>query len=292
MIDMKQSKSARIFIIGFAFFAVAFFAPLFHVAHAQTNISSGGNAHWAWNNAVGWIDFYTPGTVTVSPSGITGYANSSVGYISFDCHTSPSGNVCGTSSYQVTNDGAGNLSGWAWNDGIGWISFDCHNTSSCGTSNYQATVDANGNFQGWAWSDLVGWIDLNCDNDTSCGTSNYYVNSMWTATGTIGMLDSLTYDTGVTGGAQLNSVEWQGAAVPGGLVSFQFAASNASSGPWNFTGPDGTINTYYTPSGPGVVMPLSYVLYNDYRYFRYRATLVSTPTSTPRVDNIIVNWSP
>jgi hypothetical protein len=75
-------------------------------------------------------------------------------------------------------------------------------------------------------------------------------------------------------------------------VSFQLAVSNASSGPWNFTGPDGTINTYYVPSGPGVPLKLNYSLYSNYRYFRYRATLVSTPTSTPRVDNVIVGWSP
>ena len=296
---MKQTKSARIFVIGIAFFAIAFFAPLFHVAHASTNISSGGNAHWAWNDAIGWIDFYTPGTVTVSPSAISGYATSSVGYISFDCHTAPSGNVCGTSNYQVTNDGAGNLTGWAWNDGIGWISFDCHNTSSCGTSSYQVTIDSNGNFQGWAWNDVVGWIDFNCDNGTSiCGTSNFYVNSTWVATGTIGMLDSITYDTGVVGGAQLDSVEWQGAAVPGGSVQFQFAVSNASSGPWNFIGSDGTINSYFVPSGPGVLLPLTFgpnisqTLFTNYRYFRYRATLISTPTSTPSVNNVIVNWSP
>jgi hypothetical protein len=154
------------------------------------------------------------------------------------------------------------------------------------------TVDANGNFQGWAWNDLVGWIDFNCDNNTTCGTSNFYVGTSWVATGTIGTLDSITYDTGVVGGAQFNSVEWQGAAVPGGLVSFQLAVSNASSGPWNFTGPDGTINTYYTPVAPGIPLKLNYSLYSNYRYFRYRATLISTPTSTPRVDNVIIGWSP
>ncbi len=264
------------------------------IAHASTNISSGGNAHWAWNDAVGWIDFYTPNTVTVGPSGLTGYATSSLGPISFDCATSPNGNICGTSNYQVVNDGSGNLSGWAWNDMMGWISF-CGgaSTSTCpGTQAYQATIDANGNFQGWAWNDLVGWIDLNCDNNNTCATSNYYVNGAWVATGTIGILDSATYDTQDTQGAQLNSVEWQGTLAPGTSVQFQFAVSNASSGPWNYTGPDGTASTYYVPAGPGVVTPLNYSLYSDFRYFRYRVTLISTPTSTPEVTNVIVNWSP
>ena len=264
------------------------------VAYASTNISSGGNAHWAWNDAIGWIDFYTPGTVNVSSGGLTGYATSSLGPISFDCATSPNGNICGTSNYTVTNDGTGNLSGWAWNDTVGWISF-CGgaSTSTCpGTQAYQATIDANGNFQGWAWNDLVGWIDLNCDNNNTCATSNYYVGGSWVATGTIGMLDSATYDTQDTQGAQLDSVEWQGTLAPGTSVQFQFAVSNSSSGPWNYTGPDGTANTYYVPSGPGVAMPLNYSLYSDFRYFRYRITLISTPTSTPEVTNVTVNWSP
>ncbi|MDR3582023.1 MAG: hypothetical protein P4L67_01985 [Candidatus Pacebacteria bacterium] len=290
----QPKPSVTALLSGVATLCAVVFLASAGVAHASTNISSSGNAHWAWNNAIGWIDFYSPNTVVVGTAGIAGYASSSLGYISLDCHTSPSsGNICGTSNYQVTNDGTGKLSGWAWNDAIGWISFDCHNTSICGTSSYQVTIDTNGNFQGWAWNDAIGWIDFNCDNDTTCGTSNFYVNATWNATGTVGMLDSVTYDTGVAAGAQLNSVEWQGiSGASGTSVQFQFAVSNASSGPWNFTGPDGTINTYYTPAGPNIPLRLNYTLYNNYRYFRYRATLVSTATSTPQVDNVIVNWSP
>lgn len=264
------------------------------IADASTNISSSGNAHWAWNDAIGWIDFYTPGTVTVGSSGLTGYASSSVGQISLDCATSPSGNICGTSNYTVANDGSGNLSGWAWNDTVGWISFCGGNsTSTCpGTTSYRVTIDANGNFQGWAWNDTIGWIDFNCDNNGTCGTSNYYVNGSWVATGTVGILDSKTYDTGDTQGAQLDSVQWQGTAAPGTSVQFQFAVSNSSSGPWNFTGPDGTASTYYVPSAPGIALPLSYSLYSNFRYFRYRVTLVSTATSTPTVTGVTVNWSP
>jgi hypothetical protein len=261
---------------------------------ASTNISSGGNAHWAWNDAIGWIDFYSPGTVTVSATGLTGYASSSVGPISFDCATAPSGNICGTSNYQVVNDGTGNLSGWAWNDGVGWISF-CggKNTATCpGTVSYQVTIDSNGNFHGWAWNDAIGWIDFNCANNTSCATSNFYVATQWVATGTVGTLESIPYDTGDVQGAQLDSVKWEGTQPPGTTVEFQFAVSNSSSGPWNFTGPDGTPNTYYDPTGPNVPLPLNYTLYNNYRYFRYIVTLVSTSTSTPVVNNVIVNWSP
>lgn len=268
----------------------------YNIAQAYTNVSSGGNSHWAWNDAIGWIDFYDPNTVTVSSTGLSGYASSSVGAISLDCATSPGGNICGTSNYQVTNDGSGNLAGWAWNDAIGWISF-CggKSTSACpGTIPYEVTIGANGNFQGWAWNNAVGWIDFNCDNNNTCATSNYYVAANWAATGTVGTLDSITYDTGDVQGAQLDSVEWQGTQAPGTTVEFQFAVGNTPTGTWtnNFTGPDGTSNTYYVPSGPGVPLPLNYNLYTNYRYFRYRITLISTPTSTPVVNNVIVNWSP
>ena len=216
------------------------------------------------------------------------------GPISFDCATSPSGNICGASNYTVANDGAGNLSGWGWNDGIGWISF-CGgaNTATCpGTVPYQVTVNANGVFSGWAWNDSVGWIDFNCANNNTCSTSNYYVASQWVATGTVGVLESVTYDTGDTQGAQLDSVEWQGTQPSGTAVEFQLAVSNSATGPWNFTGPDGTPNTYYVPTGPGAALPLNYDLYTNYRYFRYLVTLISTPTSTPALNNVIVDWSP
>lgn len=264
------------------------------VAFASTNVSSGGNSHWAWNDAVGWIDFYSPGTVEVSGTGLTGYASSSMGQISFDCATSPSGNICGTSDYSVVNDGAGNLSGWAWSDAVGWISF-CGgaSTSTCpGATSYQVSIDSNGDFHGWAWNDAIGWIDFNCANNSSCTTSNYYVSAGWVATGTVGTLESITYDTGDVQGAQLDSVAWKGTQPSGTTVEFQFAVSNSSSGPWNFTGPDGTSNTYYVPAGPGVTLPLTYSLYANYRYFRYMVTLVSTPTSSPVVNNVIVDWSP
>ncbi len=295
----------RYFVPGLCVAATAIFAGIItatfvlvraprNIANAATNVSSGGNSHWAWNDAIGWIDFYSPGTVEVSATGLTGYASSSVGPISFDCATSPSGNICGTSNYTVANDGAGNLSGWAWSDAVGWISF-CggKSTAACpGTTSYQVTVDTNGNFHGWAWNDAVGWIDFNCANNSTCSTSNFYVASAWVATGTVGTLQSITYDTNDAQGAQLDSVTWQGTQPSGTSVEFQFAVSNSSSGPWSFTGPDGTANTYYVPAGPGVVTPLNYGLYTDYRYFRYLVTLVSTPTSTPVVTNVTVAWSP
>jgi hypothetical protein len=199
--------------------------------------------------------------------------------------------------YQVLNDGAGNLSGWAWNDEFGWISF-CggQNSASCpGSTVYETTIDSGGNFQGWAWNDVVGWIDFNCDNNSSCGSSNYEVQTSWTsssATSTVATLDSPTFDTGVPGGAQFNSIGWQGGASVGSSVQFQLAVSNSSSGPWNFKGTDGTSNTYYTPSAPGTPVSLNYSTFSGFRYFRYRVAITYGSATSSRVDDVIVNWSP
>jgi hypothetical protein len=117
-----------------------------------------------------------------------------------------------------------------------------------------------------------------------------------TGTSNTGTLDSTTFDTGVASGTQLNSVLWQG-ALNNGAVKFQFAVSNSSSGPWNFIGPDNTTSTFFT-GNPGASINLvstnnlyGYNLFAGYRYFRYRATLV-LGDSSPRVDDVVVNWSP
>ena len=292
--NMKSRIFAELSLTCVVLFAWLAFAP---AAHAATNISSSTSQHWAWNDVVGWIDFYNTNTITVSGSGLTGYASSSAGPISLDCHTSPSGNICssGNGNYQILNDGTGNLSGWAWNDSVGWISFWCGDAGVCGTSPYRVTIDSSGNFHGYAWNDLVGWISFNCSDPGLCGTSNYLVNTSWTVSAATGTLDSTTFDTGVTNGAQLNAIIWQGSQPVGTSVGFQIAVSNASSGPWNFTGPSGSSATTWSSSGPGVPIPLAvYTAYNNYRYFRYRVILTSntSQTATPRVDDVMISWSP
>jgi len=110
---------------------------------------------------------------------------------------------------------------------------------------------------------------------------------------TSGMLDSTTYDTGFTDGAQLNSVIWQG-DLPGGTeVRLQFAVSSSSSGPWAFLGPDGTSSTHYS-AGVEVSTKLNPEAHRSRRYFRYRLILVpnSAQTLGPRVDEVIVSFSP
>lgn len=252
-------------------------------------ISSSTYAHWAWNDLIGWIDMYNGGSVTVDSSQLTGYASSSAGAISFDCATSPSGNICGTSPYVVDNNSSGTLSGWAWNDVYGWISFS---SSTGGSGNYDVSIDASGTWSGFAWNDVAGWFSFNCADSGGCTSSTYNTAGSWTPTSNItGTLESAIFDTGVASGAQLNSFTWTGAQPSGTTVEFQFAVSDNAGGPWTFTGSDGGTNSYWTTLGSG--QPKSFGSAYNGRYFRYLLTLIGPNTTTTlKVTSVSVSWSP
>jgi secreted PhoX family phosphatase len=112
-------------------------------------------------------------------------------------------------------------------------------------------------------------------------------------TTTTGTLDSETFDTGVSSGAQLNSVTWQGTAPASTTVGFQFAVSASSTGPWTYAGLDGTSGTMYTGLA-GAPIPLSNYPSLKGRYFRYHIILITngSGTVTPSVQGVSVNWSP
>jgi hypothetical protein len=273
------------------------------IVFASTNISSTASEHWAWNDLIGWINFNSSGNVTVSSQQLTGWADSNVGIISLDCGTSGIPNLCTTSNYKITNDGLGTLGGYAWNDTYGWISFSCAN-HGCATSTYGVSISAStGDFggagaaSGYAWNDIIGWISFNCKDvggQSFCdNVSNYKVKTSWTATSTTGTLDSTTYDTGLTTGAELDSLIWQGSLPSGTAVQFQVATSPNTTGPWTYLGPDGTTATWYT-GNPNTSISLNTSAHNGNRYFRYRVMLVSNQaqTLTPQVNDVIINWSP
>lgn len=278
---------------------------------------------WAWNDVAGWFDFRITNTVLVG-STITGYANSNSGYIALDCATSPNGNICGSSNFAVAKStsgtSAGILSGYAWNDAIGWISFNCDHSgdpvagsNQCatlginptGSADYYVRLDSNGIFWGWAWNDIVGWISFNCDhsNDTpatqppdnanTCGNSSYELRIgpsqvAWAE------LESIPFNTERVNGAGYNTIMWNGTLPSDTNVKFQIAdADTTQTGPWNFYGPDGTVNSYYQPPGPGVQMRINRNVINNKKYVVYRIILESDPGQalSPTVNAVIINWS-
>jgi len=259
-----------------------------------TNIDS--FYRYAWNDVLNWIDFYATGNVIATAEQFYGYATSSAGYIALDCSTSPNGNICGVSNFQVLTGGSGNsnVSGWAWNDAVGWISFD---SATAGSSYYYQVIKLpNGRLKGWGWNDIIGWISFNCTETGACGNSDYRVqiNSLVGGAPLLANLTSSIFDTQVASGVAINTVMWQGIYPTGTSVSFQIASSNSASGPWNYIGSDGTSATYYIPTGPNSPVQINSQYHNNRRYFRYKIFLSSNPdgTLTPQVDNVIINWSP
>lgn len=252
--------------------------------------------HWAWNDAIGWIDFnYGPGNMGVNNNKLFGYASSSVGLIAFDCATTPNGDICASpsGSWNVSNVGTA-LRGWAYNDAIGWISFDSVTATS--TTAYGVTIDPTGEFKGFAWNDAIGWISMNCDQPSvglnTCATVPYRVKTSWTSAAESGWITSPIFDLG--GKAALNAVIWKGVA-NGGAVRFQIAASNVSTGPWNdadYKGPDGTSGTSYStaPDTSTVVSPRDF---GNVRFVRYKAIIESNAgrTQSPTVNDIIIGYS-
>lgn len=301
--------------------AITFLAVALGIATAATNIDS--VYHWAWNDALGWIDFYGTDSVNVRGDRLEGYATSNLGDVSLDCATTRNGNICGASNYGVCNgpgphdssgscpsgDGSGNLTGWAWNDEVGWVSFGCDQTShggsnTCALSNYQVSIDGNGDFVGYGWSEVAGWISFNCANTGSCGVSNYKTKTNWQAVSAYGYLESSILDTGIAGGVTLIGIIWQGDQPSGTSVDFQIAVSNDPGGPWNYFGPGGDSNSFYGAecpvagaanpgAGPNKSICVDKSLATNYRYLRYLMRLKSNTiqTLTPKVDDVIMNWS-
>jgi SprB repeat len=63
------------------------------------------------------------------------------------------------------------------------------------------------------------------------------------------------------------TLSWTAAVPTGTAVQLQVAASNNASGPFNFTGPDGTAATFFTTSGAALSQ------FNGFRYLKYTAFL-------------------
>ena len=278
---MFREKSHILLGIGIGILVLGMWAPL---SHAAANILGSEPNHWAWNDVTGWIDFqFALGpNVEVTDTNLLGYASSSVGYIALNCNTSL-GNSCAIAgNWLVANDGTGKLSGWAWNDTIGWISF-------CGNAEGGST------FAGGVWV---------------CPASpTYRVQTSWvpsvTAPGEDWLISSIV-DTcllGVNCGVGLNTIMWKGDNPNGTLVNFQIAtdckpgqgtAPNCTGGAdgWNFLGPIDSISEYQAALEKPV--KINQANHINKRYFRYKVILESccVPKIGPKVEDVIINWSP
>ena len=111
-----------------------------------------------------------------------------------------------------------------------------------------------------------------------------YINSGYAASGTF---ISSVKDANPAGGATPSwGVLVSNASVPANTaLNFQVAASNGVGGPFNFVGPDGTVNTYFH-SGDSLSQ------FNGFRYLTYKAILSTADGgATPTVNDVTLCFS-
>lgn len=100
-----------------------------------------------------------------------------------------------------------------------------------------------------------------------------------------GQLYSSTFDTG-TASTNFTTITWLPTSQnPATTLGFQIATNNDNL-TWNYLGPDGTANTYYTVSGTTIN-----AVHNGNRYIRYRVVLSTTdPKYTPILTSLGINY--
>ncbi|HET7378020.1 MAG TPA: hypothetical protein VFK30_15010, partial [Anaerolineae bacterium] len=81
----------------------------------------------------------------------------------------------------------------------------------------------------------------------------------------------------VSGATKWTTLAWNATTPAGTAIKFQAAASNNSTGPFNFVGPDGTAGSYFTTTSASLGQ------FNGLRYLEYAAYLSTTNTSTTPV---------
>lgn len=270
-----------------------------YLAFAATNIDTlSAGEKWGWNDIVGWIDMKSTDTVMIG-STVQGFASSTLGDISFDCATMRVGASCTDPNFKVSKAVNGVLSGFAWNDTVGWISMSGTTTDA---QVYETKVMPYGDgirsyLRGFGWNDAVGWINFDCLDSASCASNPYKTQTSADAALASPSAEfvSKLFDMGTATGV-LNTIAWKGAQPSGAAVQFKIATGTATS---TLTGDMGTVFaasswipvSAYPASPTKLTEALAGVPVEGRRYFRYRVRLSGVGNS-PRIDDILVGWSP
>lgn len=204
--------------------------------------------------------------------------------------------------YNVNRDGSDNIADTGDDDPstqkvIIVLEYDNNYISSSSISLYLTRSKDNKTLHQTDWSGELGITGpvSNPSNkyDTSTNISTSTAGQLTLIdTGSAGELISSIIDTGVSGGAGFNSLLWQGSLGTDGAVKFQIAFSNNQSGPWTYYGPTSTSDWYQ----PNPNVSVSFTIAGsaspqNKRYVRYKVHL-STSSTSPTINDIIINWSP
>ena len=155
---------------------------------------------------------------------------------------------------------------------------------------FSATLTTGRNFlKQTDWS-AGGYSSQEGDIDVSSpsGTLKLVSTGGQYATGTVRWLISNTFNVG-SSTASYYALSWNQTSQPpqAGPDSLKFQiASNNDNTAWNFVGPDGTPNSYYTTSGAGVAG------HNNRRYLRYQVFMKTDDVNfTPALHDLNIEFS-
>ncbi|HET9419461.1 MAG TPA: carboxypeptidase-like regulatory domain-containing protein, partial [Chthoniobacterales bacterium] len=131
-------------------------------------------------------------------------------------------------------------------------------------------------------SDFQSGVPTNTDLNSSPG--NVQLANSGSGFASSGNFISSLKDANPSSGstAQWTTLSWTGSAPASTTLRFQAAASNDANGVFDFVGPDGTPNTFFSSGG-------SLARFNGFRYLKYKALLSTTNSSvTPVVNDVTV----
>ena len=145
---------------------------------------------YGWSENAGWLNAEpdTGGGMQIEQDKVTGWVwAENIGWINLHCENN---GTCGTVSFGVVNDGAGNLSGMAWGENVGWINFD-PDVPGDANNPYKVSIASDGKLSGWAWGENIGWIHFDQTQSWSVRVcivtledlANFAVD--WLGTGTV-----------------------------------------------------------------------------------------------------------
>jgi hypothetical protein len=149
-------------------------------------------------------------------------------------------------------------------------------TATTGSDVYAGGTRVTGATSGTVWSILLtGGVS------TDAGFKAYILSGYATS----GTFVSSVKDSNPPAGGTVDwdTLSWT-ATVPAATgLTFQVAASNNPTGPFNFVGPDGTANTTFTNGG-------SLAQFDGLRYLEYQATFTTSDTSmTPTLHDVSIS---
>ncbi|HVF66950.1 MAG TPA: hypothetical protein VM914_04780, partial [Pyrinomonadaceae bacterium] len=145
---------------------------------------------------------------------------------------------------------------------------------------YRATRSSKSSYANGAWYTSTNSGSTWAAQGQDLAFRTYVTPVSYAASGTL-VSSSKDSNPAVGGSTSWTTLSWTATVPAGTSVRFQVAGSNSASGPFNFVGPDGTANTYFTTGGSSLGQ------FNGLRYLKYKAYLSTTASgSTPTLADV------